>query len=81
MYDATVTHADTPVQAQSSVSTATVEQQVLSERLNNAALIRRLTACEAANEALNIFLQETESAATTSSSASGFSEVSNLLGF
>ncbi|EIE21316.1 hypothetical protein COCSUDRAFT_56538 [Coccomyxa subellipsoidea C-169] len=60
-------------QAQSSVSTATLEQPGLPARLSSAALLRRLTACDAANEALNIFLQETESAASTSY-ATGFSE-------
>lgn len=65
------------MQAQSSVSTATLEQPGLPARLSSAALLRRLTACDVANEALNIFLQETESAASTSY-ATGFSEVSNL---
>ncbi|BDA44546.1 hypothetical protein COCOBI_06-0220 [Coccomyxa sp. Obi] len=61
-------------QAKSSVGTAILEQPVLPARLNNAALIRRLTSCEAANEALNLFLQEAESDTSTSTSASGFTE-------
>lgn len=67
----------TVLQAQSSVGTATLEQSVPA-RLQNAALMRRLTSCEAANEALNLFLQEAESDASTSTLASGFTEVSTF---
>jgi len=59
---------------ESSDSPAAVDEPVLPARLRNAALIRRLTACEAANEALDIFLEEAEAEASPSSAA-GLSEV------
>lgn len=63
---------------ESSDSPAAVDEPVLPARLRTAALIRRLTACEAANEALDIFLEEAESGASPSSAA-GLSEVSVYL--
>ena len=62
------------MQDQASTSSSAETEAGLPVRLRNAAMVRRLTACQTANQVLDLFLQEQDSG-NGASSSEGLSEV------